>query len=105
MEVMVILVGMKKSAEHQRLLLEYSGKNKITFYEALKFALVEETAERQAMKGKSSSSINSIKQGEKANPKNPKPAAAAKEPEKKMWKMSILLPQDRRLYIHLLYLL
>ena len=83
MEVIIILAGMKNAAQQQRLLLEYSDKNKITFDGALKFALVEETAESQAMKGKSSSSINSIKKGEKAKPKNSKPAATSKEPEKK----------------------
>ena len=84
LEVIILLAGMKNIGQHQRLLLEYSNKNKITFEEALKFATVEETAERQAMKGKSSS-VNSIKQGGKAKAKNPnqKPAATAKESEKK----------------------
>ena len=84
LEVIILLAGMKNIGQHQRLLLEYSDKNKITFEEALKFATVEETAERQAMKGKSSS-VNSIKKGGKAQAKNPnqKPAATAKESEKK----------------------
>ena len=83
MEVIILLAGMKNTSQHRKLLLEYSDKDKITFADALKFATVEETAERQAMRSKSSS-VNSIKDRKtKAKSSTQKPAATAKESEKK----------------------
>ena len=75
LEVMVILAGMKDMAQHKRLLLAYSDSKTITFQEALNFSMIEEAAERQAIKGKQSTSINALKKGEKTK-KSTKPATA-----------------------------
>ena len=71
---------MKIPTQHAKILHEYSDKIKLTFEDIRKFANVEETIEKQAMKHKPAS-VNAIKGKGKAPAK--KSLTAAKEPEKK----------------------
>ena len=85
LEVIILLAGMKNTNQHQKLLLEYSDKSKLTFTDILKFANIEETVEKQAARNKSAS-VSSIKGGKaKGKASTQKPPAAPKESEKKKY--------------------